>query len=414
MQTLYQLGLLGYRFIILLISPFNTKARNWIQGRKNWKKKLNQFDNTQSWIWFHCASLGEYEDCYEVFLKLKLEFKNSKILLTVFSPSAYEVIKHNNPFDELMYLPIDTKSNARLFIQKLNPTLVVFARSEIWVNYIQTLKFKNIPIFLISLKLTHQSGFLKPILKRFYQKSFTAFQFIYSQDNQTIELLEKQFKVNNTRLTGNTRFERIFKEKQKGVHFPEIEEFKSNALTIIVGSSLPKDESIIQELIDEDIFNSIKWIIVPHEWKSSIFKHKKWTRKDTILFSQINNLNSKHRILFVDQVGILKHLYQYGEIALIGGGFNKIGIHNIIEPAIYGLQIGIGPNHRNYQEAIDLINLKACFIFKNTAELKNILEEIIQNQTPNTSQKELKDYIENQSNTSSIIQDHLLKTFNKS
>ncbi|MBK9479538.1 MAG: hypothetical protein IPP56_16270 [Bacteroidetes bacterium] len=374
MNSCYSIILYFYYLIILLLSPFNKKAKRWITGRKKWESELEKkIKKGENWIWFHCSSLGEFEDSCEVFFKIQTEYPTNRTILTVFSPSAFEVLKQSGLFDIIFYLPLDTKANAKAFIEIVKPQLVLFSRSELWLNILVELQARKIPLFLISLKLNNKSNFLKWPFRKFYRNCFKTFDVIYCQNLETQKLLIAYFNVSTTLITGNTRFERIYNQSQSKITFPDIENFVLDSFVIVYGSSLPKDEKFFLKTYDSLKKLNLKWIIVPHEIEKSIIA-KKLNSRNVIHFSKIKELHQFHDILIIDSVGILKHIYQYAHIAIIGGGFDKIGIHNIIEPAVYGNQIAFGPNHKNYDEAIQLLNLGGAIIYKNNEELKRIIQ----------------------------------------
>ncbi len=370
MNRCYSIIIYFYYYLILIASPFNRKAKKWIDGRKKWESVLlKKIKKGESWIWFHCSSLGEFEDCCEIFFQIQNAFPHKKTILTVFSPSAFEALKQTNLFDVITFLPIDTKSNAKSFVDIVNPEFALFSRSELWLNILTEVQSREIPIFLISLKLSSNSNFVKWPLKYFFGRCFKTFNYIYCQNAETQKLLHSNFNLTNSMITGNTRFERISNQSQIGQALPDIERYVLNSKVIVIGSSLPKDENFFLDIYDELKMLNIKWIIVPHEIEKSIII-KKMNTKNLILYSNIIELNKHHDILIVDSVGLLKLIYKYANLAIIGGGFDKIGIHNVIEPAVHGVQMAFGPNHKNYEEAIQLLNLEGATIYRNSNELK--------------------------------------------
>jgi 3-deoxy-D-manno-octulosonic-acid transferase len=412
MNILYSIIICFYYYIILFASIFNKKANLWINGRKNWASKLEKkITKDDVWIWFHCSSLGEFEDCCEVFFQIKKYYPSKKTILTVFSPSAFEALKNSNPFDIINYFPLDTKANAKTFIDIVNPILVIFSRSELWLNTLLEIKAKNVPAFLISLKLNNKSNFIRWPFVLLYKQCLKSFNTIFCQNQETQQLLYTRFDISNSLITGNTRFERVKNQSQINKKFPHVEKFVLNSLVVVIGSCLPKDERIFLDIYKALKPLNIKWIIVPHEFEKSIIT-KKINSNNFILYSKIENQTKLHNILIIDSVGILKYVYRYADFAIIGGGFDKIGIHNIIEPAVYGVQIAFGPNHKNYEEAIQLLNLGGASIFKNSMEIK----ELLQNKLFNTSNLILKEkiiqYVHTNTLNSSKITDSIRATIN--
>lgn len=377
---IYNFLLYVFYFIIKVISIWSSKGRFWINGRKNWKTKLTkQCSINKSWIWFHCASLGEFEDGRAVIEQTKKEFPKYSILLTFSSPSGYEVKKNYSLADYVCYLPIDTSSNAKTFVEILKPTMVVFVRNDIWMNYLKALKKKGIPTFLLSFNMNKKSSFIKWPQASFYRKAFLIFDKIFVQNNRTEELLKVNIGVDKTVMIGNTRINSIFDTYQQKHLFPEIEKFVDNDFCIISGSALKKDQAIFIETYFQMHDKKIKWIIAPHEINASEINAQLAMSKKMIKYSEINKLTSEHDFLWIDNVGMLAKLYRYSDLAFIGGGFNKIGIHSILEPAVYGCPTAFGPNHRNYIEALDLIERKGAKIINNENELKQFVSNYYAN-----------------------------------
>lgn len=401
MKLLYNLSIKLYLFLIYIASPFHIKAKKWIVGRRNWETKLsNQMNEKHNWIWFHCSSLGEFEDSIEIILKLKNNFPTYKTILTVFSPSAFDVLKDSKTVDAISYLPIDSKSNSKKLIEIIQPKFAIFSRSELWLHYLLELKSKNIPTFLVSLSLNKKSNFIKPPAKLIYKTCFHSFKHIYCQNVETIDLLKTHFKYHHSTFIGNSRIERIAEQTNLNIEFPDIKKFIAKNKVIVVGSSLPKDEIIIIEAIKKLHHLQLKWIIVPHDFNHSILV-KKLPSNSYVLYSKWNNSVSNVNILIIDKVGILKHLFQYADFAHVGGGFDSIGIHNIIEPAIYGIPTSFGPNHKNYIEALDLMAMNAAHTIKNSINLCSIIEDTLSIKDMKGYKDKISNYIKSKTTLSS-------------
>lgn len=413
MQSIYFLILQIYKLFIRLASLSNRKAAVWIKGRKNWEVQLSgHIKKNESWIWFHCASLGEFEDACEVFFNLKQSFSAKKTILTVFSPSAFEALKSTKYFDLIFYLPLDTPGNSKKFISLLKPEFAVFSRSELWFNFLHALSQKNIPTFLVSLRLNNKSNFLKRPFKNWYRNCFNSFDFIFCQDSETKQLLDSKFSYKNTIVTGNTRIERIKNQSILKQKLTQIEEFTASNFVIVFGSSLAQEERIFYEIYPKLKAFNIKWIIVPHEPEKSSL-HKMFAANNCILYSEMDKLIKIHDILIIDTVGLLKTVYKYANFAIIGGGFNRIGIHNIIEPAVYGVPMAFGPNHKNYPEALNLLKFGAAKIFTTSDELLKIINQQLLSPTPDYLKLAIKKFVDKEVTVSSRIVDTILSIVQK-
>jgi 3-deoxy-D-manno-octulosonic-acid transferase len=379
MRILYDLFILTFGALLHGFAPFNRKARKWVQGRVGWIERLSSVrKGDEKWIWFHCSSLGEYEDFLDVLTRTKRDKPDRKFLLTLSSPSGYDVVKDTTVCDLVMYLPLDTKSNAKRFMDLLRPEAIFFSRSDLWWRYLSEIRARKTPAYLISLFLDENSGFLKRSLRGMYTECFSAFTHIFCQNEKTKSLLQETFGIEAASVTGNSRFDRVAASVSQIVFYPLVEKFVGDDFTVVVGSSWPKDENFVfqtyAELKAKLPKTRIKWIVVPHEIDET--RIEKWVAVDPakrLRYSKIESAKPTHDILFIDFVGGLKHLYRYADFSVIGGGFDKIGIHNIIEPATYGVPQAFGPNHRNYQEALDLTETKAADIFHSSEELTAII-----------------------------------------
>jgi 3-deoxy-D-manno-octulosonic-acid transferase len=396
MHALYNLIISAYGVAIHLTALFLPKARLWVAGQKNWEQNLSsRVSSKEKWIWFHCSSLGEFEDCHEVLNEIKNRYQSHKFLLTFSSPSGYEVQKNTKVCDIIMYLPLDTPKNSALFLETLKPEIVFFSRSDLWYNYLDQIRERRIPAFLVSLYLFKKSGFLKWPVRGFYRKCFESFTHIFCQTESTRLILFKEFGVSSSSVTGNARIDRISQAAATAPSIPHIEKFVKNCFSIVVGSSEPKDEKIIFETYEKLRGLNLKWIIVPHEFETSNFD--KMLRKypgRIIRYSDIHSLKASQDLLFIDFVGSLKHLYKHASFSVVGGGFRKAGIHNIIEPAQYGVKVAFGPNHRSYTEALDLIELGAAETFRTSAELQKIILRQLGSQEANSLKSEIVNYVE--------------------
>ncbi|HWR93772.1 MAG TPA: glycosyltransferase N-terminal domain-containing protein [Flavobacterium sp.] len=352
----------------------------FIDGRKPVFKilssKIKGYDKT---IWFHAASLGEYEQGLPVMEKMKSRFPNHLILITFFSPSGYEVRKNNTIADVTVYLPLDTKENAIEFIKLARPDMVFFIKYEFWPNYLNELKKRKIPTYLISGIFRENQVFFK-WYGSFYRKALDTFEYFFVQNSKSKELLLQLGKT-NVSVSGDTRFDRVSAILEKNNSLDFISEFKNNTLTIVVGSSWPKDESLLIEYINSCATN-VKFIIAPHNIKpDKIVELKNSISKKTILFSEKENKNlTEYSVFIIDTIGILTKIYSEADIAYVGGGFGNPGVHNLLEPATFGIPIVIGPNYSHFAEATALVNMGGCVSVTNQDELNDAFDNLIQNQ----------------------------------
>lgn len=381
---LYNLGIHLFNIAIRIASLFNPKAKQWIKGRKKWKPKLIEQVKTlqlENAIWLHAASLGEFEQGKPVIEEIKKQFPHQKLILTFFSPSGYEIQKHYPLADLVLYLPIDTAPNAKKFLDIIKPSLAIFVKYEFWLNYLAELKQQEIPTFLISTVIKRHQPFFKWYGWNF-RKSIHTYHSIYTQDVYSLRLL-KLLNYHKGILAGDTRFDRVLQICSSPKQLTEIEQFTKNSFVIVAGSSWAKDEEILIEtyLRLKDKYTSLKLIIAPHEIeKKNIDRLTNLLHKYRLafhLFSR-NEPQINDSILIINAIGFLSSIYQYGTIALIGGGFNN-GIHNILEPTVYGLPVLFGPNYHKFNEAHQILDLKAGFVFQNADDLEIQIQQFISN-----------------------------------
>ena len=409
---LYNFGIQAFQLGLKLASPFNPKAKLWIQGRRNWEENLKSIVaslNLENAVWFHCASLGEFEQGRPVIENLKKENPHQKIVLTFFSPSGFEIQK-NYPYADLVtYLPSDTPYNSKLFLSILKPKLAVFVKYEFWLNYLFELDKKQIPTFLISTVIKKHQSFFKWYGGNF-RKALKTYKTIYTQDDYSIQLLKK-LKINSGVLAGDTRFDRVLKICSSPKKINEIEEFAKNSFVIIAGSSWQKDEDCLIEAyikLKENHWN-LKLIIAPHEIdKKNIDRLKNLLHKNNLPFHVFSDNPPAYTdsILVVNAIGFLSSIYQYGTVAFIGGGFTN-GIHNILEPTVYGLPVLFGPNYKKFNEAFEVIDLNVGFVVTDSFTLTKQLEVFMNDsEVLSLSSRLAKNYVlKNSGATQKIVQE---------
>lgn len=351
----------------------------FVEGRKtvfqSLAGKINAKDQT---IWFHAASLGEFEQGLPVMEKIKVQFPSHKIVVTFFSPSGYEVRKNNTIADVTVYLPLDTKSNAKQFLKLVHPDFVFFIKYEYWPNCLNELKNLEIKTYLISGIFRENQAFFK-WYGGFYRNALKTFDFFFVQNESSQKLLQS-LGYQNIKVSGDTRFDRVVSILERDCTLDFIENFKNNTTTIVIGSSWPKDESILVDYINKTK-EKVKFIIAPHNIKrEQILELKKSIIKKTILFSEKSNIDlSLFDVLVVDTIGILTKIYSYADIAYVGGGFGNPGVHNILEPATFGIPIVVGPNYSHFAEATALVNMNGCVSVRNQNELNDAFSNLIAN-----------------------------------
>jgi 3-deoxy-D-manno-octulosonic-acid transferase len=373
MKYLYNIGILIFSTLAKLLSPFNQKARLWIEGQKKWeeivRQKINPRDHT---VWIHCASLGEFEQGRPVMEEIKKMVPDRKIVLTFFSPSGYEIRKNYAVADCIIYLPVDTPGNAAKLINLICPEYVIFVKYEFWNNYISTLYKKNIPIYLVSAIFRPGQHFFK-WYGSFFRGMLRKFEKIFVQDQRSIDLLTG-IGLENIQLAGDTRFDRVVQITGTARDIPQLEKFRGNEKLFLAGSSWKQDEEIIARYINH-FPGKMKWVLAPHEIdKSNIERLEKLFSVSHVRFSEFNESFIDARVLIIDNIGMLSSAYRYAYIAAIGGGFGK-GIHNILEPACWEIPIMFGPEHKKFREAIDLINENGAMTFDSYTEFSNILDK---------------------------------------
>ncbi len=378
MTFLYNLGIYFYALATRVAALFNPKAKLFVSGRKNWKQQLESgVDSQADYLWFHCASLGEFEQGRPVIEEVKKEFPQYKIALTFFSPSGYEIRKNYDGADLVAYLPLDTKSNVRYFLDVLQPRKAFFVKYEYWYNYIHQLKQRNIPLYIVSAIFRENQSFFKNSLwGKWYRKMLFSFEHIFIQNEKSAQLLEK-IGITNYTIAGDTRFDRVAAIARSAKKFENVEKFKGNSPLIIAGSTWKPDEEMLAAFINNS--RGVKFILAPHEVApANINRIHQLLKKKAISFSKVQNTAiEEFDVLIIDSIGILSSLYQYGNIAYIGGGFG-VGIHNILEAATFKLPIIFGPNYLKFKEAVDLVEEKGAFPIDDSNSLNKALNRLLE------------------------------------
>jgi len=373
MYFLYSLFVKLYYVAVLVSSVFNSKARLWINGRKRLLQQLTSTLKTdERRVWFHAASLGEFEQGRPVLEEFRRLYPDIKIVLTFFSPSGYEVRKDYSKADYIFYLPLDTKKNAREFINLVNPEFVFFIKYEFWLNFINYLAFKEIPFILFSAIFREEQIFFKPYGKIFL-KVLPKFHHIFVQNISSVQLLNN-FGMYNCSMAGDTRFDRVSEIVKSAGSQVLLQQFAINNFVVIAGSTWPADERLLYPIINKSGID-VKWIIAPHEIGADHLQSiEKNITKPLVKYSELTPENCSAKVLLIDNIGMLSTLYQYGKIAYIGGGFGS-GIHNILEATTWGLPVLFGPNYKRFSEAVELTALGAAFPVAHTSDVEYLINE---------------------------------------
>ena len=385
MLFLYNLVVLLAAQLLKIVALFSPKMKLFVDGQKSVFQTLtDKIQTTDRTIWFHAASLGEYEQGLPVIEAIKKQFPNHKIVVTFFSPSGYEVRKNNIVADFTIYLPLDSISNAKQFIKLVHPEMAFFIKYEYWPNYLNELKNQNIKTYLISGILREKQAFFK-WYGGFYRNALKTFDYFFVQNESSKKLLQS-IGFTNVKVSGDTRFDRVVSILERDNSLDFIEQFKDNKTTIVIGSSWPKDESLLVNYINQSS-DDVKFIIAPHNIKpEQIHSLYKQINKTKFKFSDYSietlrkpNLEN-YQVFIIDTIGILTKIYSYADIAYVGGGFGNPGVHNILEPATFGIPVVIGPNYSHFAEATALVNMEGCISIQNQIQLNEAFDLLLHNE----------------------------------
>lgn len=402
MKMIYNIGIRSYDLAIHLAAPFNEKASLWVKGRKDIRKKINAIQqNGERLVWFHAASLGEFEQGRPVMEALKQAEPRTKILLTFFSPSGYEIRKNYNGADYILYLPTDTPGNARFLVKQLKPDAAVFIKYEFWYNYLHELYKHQIPVYLISAIFRMEQPFFKN-WGGLHRQMLGFFTRLFVQDDESVRLLES-IGVKNAQRTGDTRFDRVKQIADAAKEIEKVRLFCDGQPSVVCGSTWPPDEDILMEYINND-HSGYKWIIAPHEIGESHVKAiLEKCKKKIVRYTNDNAVFTDYDVLIVDCIGLLSAIYRYGQISYIGGGFG-VGIHNTLEAAVYGIPVIFGPKYQKFNEAVSLINKGGAFTISSGSQLKEVLDTLLSKPViAKTAGEKALEYVESQLGATQII-----------
>jgi 3-deoxy-D-manno-octulosonic-acid transferase len=371
MRFLYTIGIRLYALLIRLASAFNGKAKKWVDGRKKFWNQLPDVDHSKKLLWFHCASLGEFDMALPIMSEIKKHFPESQLLVTFFSSSGMEHYhKREHQADIISYLPIDTPTNARRFIDHYKPQAVFFVKYEFWMNYILEAKRQGVKVYSVCTLFRESHRFFK-WYGGFFRKTLGSIDFFYVQNQQSADLMEK-IHLTNYLVVGDTRFDRVLANSKKAKSNQAIEKFLDGKKAWIFGSTWPADEAILKVLIEK--YPTQKMIFAPHDISEAhIADIERFCNGNSCSVSQPE---SARQVLIMNTIGHLTDAYAYGELAYVGGGFSG-KLHNILEPSVFGLPVIFGPKFERFPEAYDFIAQGIGFSVKDASDLQRVIVEII-------------------------------------
>lgn len=400
LKVLYHISIILYGLAIRLASLWNGKARQWVEGRRNWHQKLySQLSPNDRIIWVHCSSAGEFEQGKPIIEDLKKQYPQHRVLVTFFSPSGYNTAGKYPHADIISYLPLDTPRNAESFMELVKPELVVFIKYEFWYYHLHAAAHRHIPILLASAVFREDQVFFKSA-GRFFRQMLFLFRHIFVQDAASLELL-RSHSINHCSIGGDTRFDRVSAIASAFRPLPIIESFTSGTPCLVAGSTWKDDEALLRKALGD--FRGLKLVLAPHEIDSGHLKEIRDIFPDAVFYSEMDNrppitdnrretseehqsnigdrspvVGHRSSVLVIDNVGLLSKLYSYSAISFIGGGFTRDGIHNILEAAVYGKPVVFGPNYSKYREARELIAEGGAFSVSNAEELVACLKGLME------------------------------------
>jgi 3-deoxy-D-manno-octulosonic-acid transferase len=375
METLYNLSIRVFVLLLRVLKPVHQKAGKMVSGRSGWQSKLQNIPQSGRVIWIHCASLGEFEQGRPIIEAIKSEKPNVFMLITFFSPSGYEIRKNYELADLVLYLPFDTRKNARKFIELARPDVAIFVKYEFWFHLLKKLKANQILTYLVSGIFRKEQRFFKSGWP-FFKNMLLCFNHFFVQNAQSKILLEG-IGLENVTVAGDTRFDRVLDVCSNPREIETAARFSENSTTMIIGSSWPEDMEVLLPLIHEA---DMKFIIAPHEVeRAKINELVRNLHCTYMLYSSFDQRKiEKTKVLIIDNIGLLSSLYQYGDLAYIGGAFGD-GLHNILEAATFGMPVifGKGKDNHKYQEAVELVERGGAFEVGNSEEVNQLVDQLI-------------------------------------
>ncbi|MBF9144020.1 3-deoxy-D-manno-octulosonic acid transferase [Hymenobacter properus] len=406
MLFFYNIGLGLYGLLLRLLAPFVPKAAAWVAGRRGLLAHIRQTLSTDSAprVWFHCASLGEFEQGRPLLEAYRKAHPGTKVVLTFFSPSGYEIRKNWPGADYIFYLPLDTRRNARAFLDAVQPRLIVFVKYEFWYHFLTEAHRRGIPAVVVSAIFRPEQVFFKP-WGGFFRGILARFAHIFTQNESSAALL-RQHGIRQVSVAGDTRFDTVVATAASAPReLPVVNAFVADgAPVLVVGSSWPEDLPALTPLLQK-YQHQLRVLVAPHEITETNLRLVEAALPGQVLrYSQATTANAAQaRVLLFDNVGLLSQLYRFGKFAYIGGAFGK-GLHNTLEAAAFGLPLFFGPTYGKFQEAVELVQLKCAFPVHNAAELEAAFAPLWHNEDLRLSlQDVLLDYVHGQAGATRTI-----------
>lgn len=379
-----------YSFLTYLSLPFiwasqffSRKMKSFVQGRQNVFETLqNRLVSDRPVVWFHCASLGEFEQGLPVMQWILKKEPSYQLVVTFFSPSGYEAKKGFVQAQAVTYLPLDTPANARRFVRLVNPSLAVFVKYEFWPNYLKTLHQNQIPTLLISGVFREQQTFFKPY-GSFMRKALARFDHLFVQDQKSAELLAS-IGHNNVTVSGDTRFDRVSHQIEQDNSLEDMDQFVQQHLCVVCGSTWQEDEEVLLPYIN-NVQEPVKFVIAPHKMDAGkIEDFQQQLNKKSIRFTELvtekdarNGQLADADVFILDTIGLLSKVYSYADIAYVGGAMGTTGLHNILEAATFGVPVIIGKNYRKFPEAIRLRQLAGLYSVDSAEGCNEMLNKLV-------------------------------------
>lgn len=391
-MLLYRLFIFLYPLAAQLVSWVSPKARLWCEGQRIALRQIRDWNPTKPVIWMHCASLGEFEQGLPVITALQKQYPGHAILVSFFSPSGYEACKNHPIPDRIVYLPMDSPSHADEWLAVVKPSFVLFIKYEFWYFYLSRLQAQKIPVILVSAIFRKQQIFFK-WYGSFYRKLLDYFTHILVQDAASAKLLHEIRCKPPVTIAGDTRFDRVQEIANRPSSWPAIEHFIQQHPVLVAGSTWPEDDKELQHFVNHQ--PAIKHILVPHLTDEASIRNCKDIFRGAVVYSEWEAAFTKGtalpatNLLIIDRIGMLSSLYRYATVSYVGGGFGAEGVHNVLEAAIYGRPVIIGPVYHKYLEAVELITCEGGVSTTSAKELEKILSELFEDTARRTTMGKL-------------------------